>query len=208
MAIEAVLFDYSGVLTSPLDMPTDDVPYDPDLLFSEMVQALSSQEPHPWHALERGEITLAAFALYVEERVPGGSVLFATGSEHNVMNNLAIIDDHLAVVAELKARGRRVGLVTNNVAEWQPYWLPRLPEGLFELVIDSADVGCRKPEPAIYQLALERLDVEDASTVLFVDDFEWNVRGAEQIGMVGHHHRPDTDLRAELSAVLANSQLG
>ena len=45
MVIEAVLFDYSGVLTTSLHMPTDDVPYDPDALFVEMAAALASAEP-------------------------------------------------------------------------------------------------------------------------------------------------------------------
>jgi len=41
VAIEAVLFDYSGVLTTSLHMPTEDVPYDPDALLSEMITALA-----------------------------------------------------------------------------------------------------------------------------------------------------------------------
>ena len=202
MVIEAVLFDYSGVLTTSLHMPTDDVPYDPDALFVEMAAALASTEPHRWHELERGEISLVDFCAGVEALVPGASSLFAMDGAHNVMANLSLIDDRLALVGELKAQGLRTGLVTNNVAEWQPFWLPRLPEWLFEIVIDSAGVGHRKPEPEIYELAMQRLGIVEPSTVLFIDDFEWNVAGATDIGMVGLHCTADLDLRCAVRSLV------
>lgn len=199
MAIKAVLFDYSGVLTTGLDMPTDDVPYDPEALFTEMVQSLMTTEPDPWQELERGEISLASYLAHIESKVPGAGALLDADSPLNVMGNLQLLDDRLAIVSELKEQGLRVGLVTNNVAEWQPLWRPRLPEGLFEFMIDSAEVGCRKPEPAIYELALEKLGLSDPATVVFVDDFEWNVTGATEVGMVGVHCTADLDLRATLA---------
>ena len=60
---------------------------------------------------------------------------------------------------ELRGRGIRAALLTNNVREWEPLWRAKLPEvdELFELVVDSAFVGLRKPDPAIYTLTLERL---------------------------------------------------
>lgn len=202
MAIEAVLFDYSGVLTTGLHLPTEDVPYDPDALLTEMINSLTTTEPDPWQELERGEISLSAYLAHVEAKVSGASALLAADSPSNVMGSLQLLEDRLAVAEELKQRGLRVGLVTNNVAEWRPLWRPRLPPELFEIVIDSAEVGCRKPEPAIYELALEQLGLTDPSTVVFVDDFEWNVTGATDIGMVGVHCTADIDLRAALEAVL------
>ena len=202
MAITTVLFDYSGVLTTPLHLPTEGVPYDPDAVFVEMAAALGSLDANPWHELERGEISLQAYVEYAESRVPGAGVLFEVGSEFNVMKNLELLEDRLALVAELKASGLRVGLVTNNVAEWQPYWKPGLPPGLFEVVIDSADVGCRKPEPAIYERAMQELDITDPATVLFVDDFDWNVEGAVQAGMSGVHCTIDVDLGVEIRAAI------
>ena len=62
-------------------------------------------------------------------------------------------------MAELRGRGLRMALLTNNVREWEPLWRAKLPEldDIFELVVDSAFVGMRKPEPEIYELTLERL---------------------------------------------------
>ncbi len=53
-------------------------------------------------------------------------------------------------LAELRGRGLRMALLTNNVREWEPLWRAKLPEldEIFELVVDSAFVGMRKPERA------------------------------------------------------------
>ena len=163
-----------------------------------MIAALASPEPHPWHELERGEISLAAYIDYVESKVPGAGVLFDASTSDNVMGSLELVQERIGVVRAVREQGLRVGLCTNNVAEWQQYWLPRLPVDLFEIVIDSAAVGHRKPEPAIYELALTMFDIADPSTVLFIDDFEWNVQGAVDVGMVGLHCPADLDLRAAL----------
>ena len=60
---------------------------------------------------------------------------------------------------ELRDAGLRMALLTNNVREWEPRWRPMLPEidEIFEVVVDSAFVGMRKPEPEIYLLTVERL---------------------------------------------------
>ena len=59
---------------------------------------------------------------------------------------------------ELRDRGYRMAILTNNVREWEELWRAKLPvDEIFELVVDSAWVGMRKPDPAIYQLTIERL---------------------------------------------------
>ena len=198
MAITTVLFDYSGVLTTELDFPVIGVPYNPNALMTEVAGALSNEVPDPWHELERGERSLASYIEYIEARVPGSAVLFDPESSINVMACLRLVEDRLRLVADLKAADFRVGVVTNNVAEWQPLWRPRLPGGLFEVIVDSAYVGCRKPEPEIYQLAMNMLGIDDPSEVIFVDDFRSNVEGAEAVGMVGLRCEAQTDLRAAL----------
>ena len=60
---------------------------------------------------------------------------------------------------ELGERGYRMAILTNNVREWEELWRSKLPvDEIFELVVDSAWVGMRKPEPEIYHLTIERLD--------------------------------------------------
>ena len=72
----------------------------------------------------------------------------------------------IAFARELRERGLRTALLTNNVREWEPLWRAKLPEldEIFEVVVDSAFVGLRKPDPRIYELTLERLGVAGRPT--------------------------------------------
>ena len=56
---------------------------------------------------------------------------------------------------------------------------------LFEVVIDSSEVGIRKPDPRIYRLALERLGAIDPARSVFLDDYAGNVDAARRVGMLG-----------------------
>ncbi len=73
-------------------------------------------------------------------------------------------------------------------------------DDLFELVVDSAFVGMRKPEPEIYALTLERLGLPAAACV-FVDDLEPNVVAAREAGMRGIVYRDTAQAIAELDAL-------
>ena len=65
-------------------------------------------------------------------------------------------------------------------------WRSIIPvDELFEAVVDSSAVGMRKPDPRIYRLALERLEVSRPETSAFLDDFEPNVDAARKLGMHG-----------------------
>ena len=192
MPIDVVLFDYSGVMTTDFAVPTDGVPYDVDALFTEMVGAMMNEHPHPWHELERGEITLQAFIDDVESRVPRSGAAFAADSPLNVMANLSLRPDRVSLVESLRSDGVGVGLVTNNVAEWEPLWRPGVAD-LFDHVVDSAAVGHRKPEAAIYELSVELFD-SSPERVLFIDDWTWNVDGAVAAGLHGVHCEADLDL--------------
>jgi epoxide hydrolase-like predicted phosphatase len=100
--------------------------------------------------------------------------------------NRAMID----CMRELRSRGFRMALLTNNVREWEPQWRAKLPEidEIFEVVVDSAFVGMRKPEPQIYELTLERLGNVDARECLFVDDVDVNCDAARSLGMQAVHY--------------------
>jgi putative hydrolase of the HAD superfamily len=84
---------------------------------------------------------------------------------------------------ELRARGYKLAICTNNVREWEARWRAMLPvDEIFDVVVDSAFVGSRKPEPRIYEITLERLGAA-AATTLFIDDVEVNCEGARRLGM-------------------------
>ena len=59
---------------------------------------------------------------------------------------------------ELRGRGYKMAICTNNIREWEAHWRAMLPvDEIFDVVVDSAFVGSRKPEPRIYEITLERL---------------------------------------------------
>ena len=108
----------------------------------------------------------------------------------------------IELMRELRGRSLRMALLTNNVREWEPLWRSMVPiDELFEIVVDSAFVGCRKPEPRIYEIVLERLGVE-ASGCLFVDDVEVNCDAARELGMTAVHFRDNEQAIAEIRAAL------
>jgi epoxide hydrolase-like predicted phosphatase len=72
---------------------------------------------------------------------------------------------------------------------------------LFDAIVLSGEVGVMKPDPHIYQIALERLDVQPEQ-VVFIDDFQHNIDGALAAGMHGIHFCSTEQLRADLEELL------
>jgi putative hydrolase of the HAD superfamily len=108
--------------------------------------------------------------------------------------------DHMRA---LRDDGYRMAILTNNVREWEPLWRGMLPvDEIFELVVDSAFVGLRKPDPRIYQLTLERLGLEGRDC-LFVDDLEINCDAARELGMTPVWFRDSAQAIADIEAALA-----
>ena len=109
----------------------------------------------------------------------------------------------IAFARRLKEDGLRTALLTNNVREWEPLWRAKLPEldEIFEVVVDSAFVGLRKPDPRIYELTLERLGVA-ASDCLFLDDLEVNCEAARALGMAAVRFETTDQATAELRDAL------
>jgi putative hydrolase of the HAD superfamily len=74
----------------------------------------------------------------------------------------------------------------------------------FDVVILSAEVGLVKPDPAIYQLALDQLGVA-AEAAVFLDDFRENVDGARQVGLQAIQFRTTEQAISDLEALLAQT---
>jgi putative hydrolase of the HAD superfamily len=103
----------------------------------------------------------------------------------------------------LRDRGYRLAICTNNVREWEERWRSMLPvDEIFEVVVDSAFVGMRKPDPEIYQVTLERLQVP-AKATLFVDDIDVNCDAARAAGMRAVQFRDTEQAIAEIEEILS-----
>jgi putative hydrolase of the HAD superfamily len=104
---------------------------------------------------------------------------------------------------QLRQRGYKLAICTNNVREWEGLWRAKLPvDELFEVVVDSGFVGARKPERRIYELTLERLGVP-ADAALFIDDVELNCQVARELGMEAVWFRSTEEAIGEIEAQLS-----
>ena len=198
MEIDAALFDFGGVLVhegSVNDFARLAPHADPAEVLRHAIGPYHEDHDHPWHRVERGELdmaewytlTVAALAeAGIDVVIPrSGSVLFTP--------NEPVVE----AVREVRAAGGRTAVVTNNVRELSHTWRPVLPlDELFDTIVDSCEVGLRKPNPAIYLLAVERLGVPPERAVL-LDDIESNLRGAEAAGLRAIHVEPDPTAAVE-----------
>lgn len=181
--ITTVLFDLSGVVTSsPWAHLTEAGGGSLELL----IGPYHEDTDHPWHRLERGEIPIREWAELVRAlgEAQGITVDFAP------MGRLATETEvHTVVVDRIKTlreEGYRTGLVTNNVKEGSAGWRAMVPvDELFDVVVDSSEEGIRKPNPAIFLLALERLGRVEPANAVFLDDAPGNLDGARLAGLEG-----------------------
>ncbi|MGO9151852.1 HAD family hydrolase [Mycobacterium sp.] len=90
----------------------------------------------------------------------------------------------VALIEDLVRGGAKVGVLTNNAKEARSWWTSGvLPIDTFAAVVDSSEVGRRKPDPVIFALAAERIGCAP-DRLLFFDDAEENVVGAAACGLV------------------------
>jgi putative hydrolase of the HAD superfamily len=203
--IRAVISDFGGVLTSPLFESFAAWQRQSVLSFERLGQAMARAAErngmHPLYELEKGTITEEAFLRMLEAELDPGTSL--GGMRDVYFEHLHPNPPMIELMRELRGRGLRMALLTNNVREWEPQWRAKLPEidEIFELVVDSAFVGMRKPDPDIYTLTLERLGNGLApGDCLFVDDVDVNCETAESLGMHVVHYRDADQAIAEIRA--------
>jgi putative hydrolase of the HAD superfamily len=208
--ITALISDFGGVLTTPLLPALASFSQHSGVSGEEfrraMALAAQANGEHPLFALERGELTEREFLGQLEralQELLGRDVDLGQMGEQ-LMANLHPNEELFAYYRRLRdERGVRLGILTNNVREWEARWRAKLPiDEVFEDVVDSAFVGMRKPEPEIYQLALARLGVS-AEECAFVDDTEVNVDAARALGLHAVRFRDTAQAIAELDALLA-----
>ena len=94
----------------------------------------------------------------------------------------------------------KTGIISNALDNLQQLISAAYPMAdAFDVVIGSADERVMKPDPAIFHLALARLDCQPEEAI-FVDDFLHNVEGARAVGMQGIHYTRGLDVPAALAA--------
>lgn len=204
--IKAVVSDFGGVVTLPLTKAFHEALDISDEALGKAMALVASRSPEPplW-TLERGQLAEPDFMAGLEAGLGEvlGHPISLDGYGTRLMDALEPNEPLLAYYRSLRARGVRLAILTNNVREWHEAWRTRLRvDELFELVVDSAFEGTRKPEPEIYALTLARLGLPGEACA-FVDDLEVNVVAARAAGMHAIHFRTTDQVIAELDALVA-----
>ena len=181
--IEAVVFDLGGVV---MDSPLHAIArYERDhALPAGAVNrvVVDTGETGAWSRLKRGELTLEAFCLPFEDdcRASGvelsGARLMAYIAEAGVPRPRMI-----EAIRRIRARGLRTAALTNNWVREGPREGHRLREH-FDVFVESAVVGLRKPDSRIYELVCRELGVAPSSAA-FLDDIGRNLKTARALGM-------------------------
>ncbi len=206
--IEAIVSDFGGVLTTPLLQSfmafQDRTGITTEVLGQGMQAATAANGENPLFQMERGEITEVAFLQTLTDHLE--PLLGHRPEMHRFkeiyFEALEPNPQMIELMRELKAEGYRMAMLTNNVREWEPLWRPMLPvDEIFEDVVDSGFVGCRKPESKIYELTLERIGLP-AESCLFVDDVLVNCEGARKAGLSAVHFQDNVQAIAEIRAAL------
>jgi len=208
LTIEAVVFDFGGVFTaSPftgIHAWHEEKGLDPAKGVRAVFGPYDQDTDHPWHQLERGEIALSAAAEQIKIVAAEEGLDIELAEMFGSMGGSTTRADMVDKAIELKKAGYRTALITNNIKEFSDGWRAMIPvDDMFEVIVDSSAVGMRKPDPRIYQLALDQLGVA-AERSVFLDDAKGNIAAAEVFGMkgilVGDDHLPAL---AELDRILA-----
>ena len=189
--IRAVICDFGGVLTNKLMDAfaafQDETGISMEQLGRAMQRVADRDGEYPLFRLERGEQTEQQFlddlAWALEPELGHRPTLHRF--KEIWFEALHPNEPMLSLMRELGGRGYQMAILTNNVREWEELWRAKLEvDEIFELVVDSAWVGMRKPEPEIYHLTIERLDGGlEPSECLFIDDNELNVEAAQKLGL-------------------------
>ena len=202
-----LLVDWGGVLTSGLEpalrrwAELDDFDFDSYLeavlkwLPSESVTA----ELNPVHALERGQIAVPDFERKLASILVrrDGTPVPAEGLIERMFAHFEHQPAMSGLVRRVNERGIRTALLSNSWGNTYPRdtW-----DGMFDDIVISGEVGLRKPEPEIFQLAAQRLGLEPADCV-FVDDLQLNVDGARAVGMTAILHTEYDETRRALETL-------
>ncbi len=187
--LKAVIFDFGGVFT--------DSPFHAVHAYAEKIGASDTQVTdivfggyhtdgdHPWHQVERGEISLEnareqilALGKAQSLHVDIWEVFMAMAE-----NGGGLRHDLVDYLPKIRDAGLATGIITNNVVEFRDHWRSMFPvDELFDYIVDSSEVGMRKPNPAIFERALQ-IGGFRPEEVVFLDDFQGNVIAAEALNI-------------------------
>jgi putative hydrolase of the HAD superfamily len=195
VTLRGLITDWGGVLTTPLRdaieawIEADDIDVeDYKVVMREwFLDAYAGNGAvSPVHGLEDGSLPAAEFERRLAERLRtrGGAAVAAEGLLTRMFAAFEPVEPMYDLLRKARAAGVRTCLLSNS---WGNSYPREQFAELFDGVVISGEVGLRKPDPEIFQHALDLLGLPPEECA-FVDDIEHNIRAAERLGMVGVHY--------------------
>jgi len=203
--MQGLIVDWGGVLTMPIHVA-----------IGSWLKATGVERDHYWavvsrwveppagkispiHRLERGEIAVEEFEhLLAAALADEGSMVTAQGLVGQMFADLAIYEDSMtSLVTRAHAAGVRTALLSNS---WGNDYDRSDWHQMFDTVVISGEVGMRKPEPAIFELAVDRIGLP-AGECVFVDDVAGNIDAAAEAGLAGIVHRTFDETAGQLEGL-------
>lgn len=210
MNFTAVIFDLGGVVISSPMQAFANAEREQGLapnFINRMI--VSNGHDSAWGKLERGEIAMNAefFALFdAELTVAGAPGLSSEAIFGEVAGGGGVFHNMVTAIVKLREAGYKLAALTNNwVNDDAPSSNAEI-KSLFDVYVESAVEGVRKPDPRIYQIALERLGVA-AEQAIFLDDIGQNLKSAKALGLTTIKVVEPDDAIAELEGLLELSLL-
>jgi putative hydrolase of the HAD superfamily len=196
-----VIFDYGGVISLPQAAADLDV-------IARLAGVSRDSEPF-WRAyyarradLDQGSAGAVAYWRAIADEI-GASWDDARVHElwaADFRSWLSINPGTIEVLADLRAGRTALALLSNAGPDYGSYMRNGPLGDFFAACYVSGELGLVKPQPEIYQHALDGLGI-DAAEAVFIDDREVNVRGAQALGITGHLFTGVTALRAFLKSL-------
>ncbi len=204
----ALIVDFGGVLTGPMQDAmvrfADEIGIELQDLVRAALGAYSGGEDNLVTDFETGRISEEEFAEAFAKRLEEVSGM-PVSHEDLVRRifRLELDESMLELVGRARGAGYKTALLSNS---WGTKYYPRdRLDPLFDVMVISGEVGLRKPDPAIFELALEKLGLE-AGACIFVDDHPGHLAPAQHMGMITVLHRNAAQTVSEVQALLGLSE--
>ncbi len=205
MGYAALVVDFGGVLTTPLQDAMQSFARANGIDFADLVRAALGAYTGENDSLvtdfETGRIGDDEFATAFAERLSryAGKPINPEGIVARLFAGLEVEEAMLSAVEAARKAGIKTALLSNS---WGRSLYPREQlDELFDVVVISGEVGLRKPDPEIFRITTARLGVEPGCCI-FVDDHPGHLASAEQAGMKTVLHRTPAETISELESLL------
>ncbi|MFE5284892.1 HAD family hydrolase [Nocardia sp. NPDC056611] len=200
----AVLFDFGGVLTS--SVMTAFAEFGTEIGARRLPLRLLATDPESSALLvghEEGRIGQREFEEGFARRLNEHGVHVEPHRlVDRILSRLRLDEEMIRLVADVRAAGHRVGLLSNSLGDDSYSGVDLL--GMFDAVTISAEVGVRKPSHRAYLIACERLGALPEATIM-IDDLELNITAAERAGLTGIVHHDAVSTAEQLWAALSQT---